>query len=457
MNKFFIFLTCLINLSLFSQNKKILFNFTEVPQTLMINPGAETNFEWHAGLPLISGAYIHIGMSNFTMNNLFKNDNIDFNTKLENVLNKLNNNDFYTANQQLEIFNIGFRLPDTKNYLSAGFYEEFDAIIYHPKDLITLTYEGNSDFNKKFNFSDLSFKAEMLGVFHIGINRKVNKKLIIGGRFKVYSSVFNISSTRNQGFYFTTEGTNNFYRHHLQNANIRIKTSGIIHNQKSVIDKKVINRFLASGNMGIGLDFGLTYHFNKQWTTTASFQDLGFIRHTKNTTVYRIKGSQYSEGINLEFPADNPIDYLEKFNDDFPSTARYEKFTTLRSLKLNGALIYNFGQIDNSSCIRKKQTIKRRNEVGIQLYSIFRPKRPQATATLFYYRKLAKYLRAKLTYTADSYSIKNVGIGLSTHIGVFNMYGSIDNILGLNDLSKSKNQTINFGINFQLDVDKNKP
>jgi len=455
--KYLFLLLFILKLNIHAQNKKLLYNFSEIPQNLMVNPGAEVNFQWHIGMPTISGIYAHAGISKFSVNDLFANDGVDFNTKLEGLLTKLDNKDFYTANQQLEVFNIGYRLSNKKDYISAGFYEEFDAIVYHPKDIVTLAYEGNADFSKKINFSDLSLKAELLGVYHIGLTRKMNDKLTIGARFKIYSSVFNISSTQNHGVYTTTEGENNIYHHHMLAANIAVKTSGIEHDDETVIGQKVTNRFLASGNMGIGFDFGLTYHINKKWKTTASFQDLGFIRHTKNTTVYRIQGTREFDGINLEFPTDNPIDYLNNFNDDFPSSHGSEKFTTLRSLKLNGSLSYSFGQIDNANCLRPAYENKRRNELGLQLYSILRPKQPQAAATLFYYKRLAKFLRAKVTYTVDSYSAKNIGMGLSTHIGMFNMYGTIDNILGLTDLSKSNNQTINFGINFTLDTDKNKP
>jgi len=458
MYKVYIFLLIVsLNLNVISQNNKILYNFNEIPQALIVNPGTEVDFQWHVGVPTLSGTYLHAGISGFSVNDLLANDGVDFNIKLKGLLNNLDNKDFYTANQQIELFSFGYRLSNNKDYLSAGFYEEFDGILYHPKDIITLGYEGNTNFSKKTNFEDLSFKAELLGVYHIGLTRKLNKKLTIGVRLKLYSSVFNISSINNYGIFSTTQGEDNIYTHHLQSADIAVKTSGIINNDKIVGDQKIINRFLASGNMGAGIDFGLTYNINKKWKTTASFQDLGFIRHTKNTTVYRVNGTRHYSGINLEFPKDNIVDYLHDFNDDLPYSYGSEKYTTLRSLKINGSLIYSFGQIDNSSCLRSEYENKRRNEIGFQLYSIFRPKNPQAAATLFFYKRLSKLLRAKITYTVDSYSAKNIGFGFSTHIGMFNMYGGFDNILGFNDLTKSNNQSFNFGINFTLDKNINKP
>ena len=39
-----------------AQNKQILYDFTEIPQALMINPGMSTDFQWYAGIPEGQGA-----------------------------------------------------------------------------------------------------------------------------------------------------------------------------------------------------------------------------------------------------------------------------------------------------------------------------------------------------------------------------------------------------------------
>lgn len=439
-----------------SQNKKIQFGFNEVPQTLMVNPGSEVNFQWHSGIPILSSNYLHAGISGFAISDLFAKDGININTKIATLLPKLDNADFYTINQQLEVFNIGYRRANKKDYISFGYYEEFDQILYHPKDIVTLAYEGNQDFDKVFKLRDFNLKAEMLGVFHIGLSRKVNKKITVGARVKLYSSVFNVTSTRNSGLFFTKRGTDNIYRHRMQEIDFILKTSGIVHDEKEV-EQSIFSRFIASGNMGVGLDFGLTYKINKNWITEASFQDLGFIRHAKNTTVYRVHGTQEYDGINLVFPTGNPIDYLNQIKNELPLKYGSENYTSLRSLKINASLAYRFGERDNSSCLRTVYENPFRNKIGLQIFSIFRPKRPQLAATLFYYKKITNFLSAKVTYSVDEYSAKNIGVGLSTQIGIFNMYGSIDNVLGLTNLSKSRNQTINFGMNIIMDFDKTKP
>ena len=122
---FFIFLA----FKTFSQNKQLLYDFAAIPQTLLLNPGAETNYKFHVGLPLFSGFSAEFGATGFTVSDLFAVDNRSINDKVSAVLNKLTTKDNIKINTQIEILNAGFRVND-KNYVSFGFYQEIDAIAY---------------------------------------------------------------------------------------------------------------------------------------------------------------------------------------------------------------------------------------------------------------------------------------------------------------------------------------
>jgi hypothetical protein len=450
--KFLLLLGLLLNSFITNaQNKHVLFGFNDIPQTLMLNPGAEVNFRFHTGIPLISGIYVNAGVSGFNASDLFSDDGIDINDKFRDLVNSTDRNDYYTLNQQLEIFNIGFR-KNQKDYISFGFYQETDIILYHPKDFITLAFEGNQNLGRKFSFSDLTFKAEVLGVFHLGINRKLTKKLTVGARAKIYSSAYNAISTNNSGSFVNTLGTNNIYNLQLQNVDFELSTSGITTPDDDFVgDQNIVSRFFLSGNMGLGVDLGLTFTPNKKFKYQASLQDFGFIRHTKNVTRYQIKGEYDFEGLNFQFPT-TIVDYWQNLEDDFNAELPFNKidksYTSYRSIKLNASATYTFGKatMELDNCIRSEVPISQ-NEVGLQVYSIFRPERPQVAVTAFYYRKLAKFLSTKVTYTVDHYSATNLGLGLSTHIGAFNFYATADNLFGYTNLSKSKNQSFQFGMN----------
>lgn len=459
-------------LFIFSQNKKILLGLHEVPQSLMLNPGADVKFKWHVGVPLLSDFYLHGGASGFAVNDVFSVGG-DINLKLINLFDKLDNKDFYTVNQQLEIFNVGYRLKNRKDYLNFGFYEEFDGILAHPKDLITLVYEGNEDLSREFHAEDINVKAELLGVFHVGLSKKINRRLTVGGRFKIYSSVFNVNSTNNSGVFFTTQDPNqeNIYSHHFQGVDFSLETSGLINRDgesilsdenNEFISDNFFSKFLASDNMGMGVDVGLTYKPREQIKITASVLDFGYVRHKKEVVKYEVDGSFTFDGLDLIFPTTGPvIDYWQNFEDDVDinlplDTIANQKYTSYRSTKVNTALIYRFGKRHNDDCLRTIIKDAFKNEAGLQLYTIFRPRKPQVAATLFYYRRFSKYLSTKVTYTIDDYGAKNIGFGLTSRFGMFNLYTTVDNLLGYVDLAKSNNQSFQLGLNFILDYDENK-
>ena len=204
MRKFHLLLFLLVSICCFSQNKQILYNFTSVPQSMLTNPGSDVDYNWFAGFPLLSGISANIGSSGFSVYDLFADNGVDFNTKLRNVVFSTSRNDKFALNEQLEIFTGGFKLGDwqSNSYISFGMYQELDVLTYMPKDYAILLLDGNIDYlGKVFDMSDLNARGELLSVFHLGFHKKVSEKLILGARGKIYSSIFNVSSTKNSGYF----------------------------------------------------------------------------------------------------------------------------------------------------------------------------------------------------------------------------------------------------------------
>ena len=178
MKKYILFLILAITTSINAQ-QQLSFSFGEIPQNLMLNPGAETNFKSHYGIPVFSNLSFKAGFTGFTLADLFLNDSRDFNLKFEEVLNKIDSDDYININTVVEVLSAGLRIDD-KTYVSFGFYEELDLITYFPKDITELVYYGNEPFlNRPFSISELVMKADMLGVLHAGMSRKVDEKIYI--------------------------------------------------------------------------------------------------------------------------------------------------------------------------------------------------------------------------------------------------------------------------------------
>ena len=73
-----------------AQNKQLLYDFYEIPQTLLLNPGVKTPQKWHAGFPVLSNISFYVASSGVTVGDLFADDGVDFNQKFREAVNGMN-------------------------------------------------------------------------------------------------------------------------------------------------------------------------------------------------------------------------------------------------------------------------------------------------------------------------------------------------------------------------------
>jgi hypothetical protein len=446
MRKIISIITLVLTITAFSQNKQVLYDFAGLPQTLLLNPGLDTNLKSHFGLPLISGFSTEIGSTGFSVADIFAADNRDINDKVATLLDNVDSKDYLKLNTQIEVFSAGYRLND-RTYLSLGFYEELDFIFFLPKDVLTLATEGNiSPLGRSFDFSHLNLNADLLGVIHAGITRNVNEKLTIGGRLKIYSSAINVESINNTGTFRTTPGENNISVSKLENINVTYKTTGIADISASSV---LANTFLG-GNLGLGGDVGFSYRATPQLKISGSLVDFGFINHSKNIENTTREGFFTTEGLDFQYDDTDP-DYWKQLNDDFkaaiPEVANQDSYMAWRPSKLNAAVKYSFGETRSQYCYDRTFKEIYTDAFGVQLYSLFRSLRNEYALTGFYEKSFSSKVHTKLTYTVDNYSYSNIGLGISAEFWKVNFYGILDNIAELSDISSAKNVSLQFGFN----------
>lgn len=446
----------------FAQNKQILYGYSEIPQALLLNPGGQIKNTGFFGIPLISHIHANAGTSGVTLYDLFADNGVDFNVKLRNAVYNSKPRNFATINEQVEILSGGFafgNLFEKNEYLSFGLYQELDAIGYFPKDYAVLGLEGNqNNINKVFDASHLKASAEVISVFHVGYNKKASNQLTYGVRGKVYSSILNVNTVNNKGSFVTELGNNNIYNH-IFNLDLELRSSGLSSIRSSNSDAayaEIKKRMLMGGDLGLGFDVGFTYQINKQWYVDGSLLDVGFINHSKDVENYSVKGIYEFEGIDpffTEFETGQTADEYwskieDEFNDIFVADTTNNKFTTWRPVKFNGSLNYSFGEKKEKECNCIKGEKEFQNAVGAQLYAINRPRQPQVALTLYYYRRLFKGLSAKTTYTLDSYSFNNIGLGLSANLGQVNFYVMADNFLQYKNVYDAQSVSLQLGFNY---------
>ncbi|MDC6387230.1 DUF5723 family protein [Maribacter sp. PR1] len=463
---FFLLLFCNF---LMAQNKQILYDFNEIPQSLLINPGVETDFKWYSGIPLISGVSGYGGTNGISVNDIFAEDGLDINDKVrQRMVYRMTPRDEFSGNIQLELINFGFRGADPDIFYSMGAYLELDEITYWPQDYAYLIFDGNADqLNRRFDLGDLKTRGSLVSVYHIGMNKKIDDKLTIGARGKIYSGIVDYNSTRNDGYLVNTEGQNNTFTTTLS-SDLELRTSGFgaldSASDDGTLSNTLVKRALFGGDLGLGLDLGFSYRFNKQTVLTGSLLDVGFIYHSGDTKSYSLTGNASSEGIEINVLRDFSNlnrDFWQDLVDEIEELVPFESsesgYITFRPTKLNVSLRYDFGKpignsLENCDCTinsgsRSLSRVAYRNSIGGHVFLVNRPRGPQSAITAFYMRRLGNILALKATYTADKFSYTNMGFGFSLQAGPINLYAMADNLLSYRNIAASNYASFQLGLN----------
>jgi len=457
-----------------AQNKELLYDFVEIPQALMLNPGMQTDFQWHAGVPGLSGVSLAAGSSGLTVYDLFADDGLDFTQKVrDRAVFGMKPRDEVSATYQVEILNGGFRSRNRpEDYYSFGIYHEGDVIVYWPRDLAILGFEGNADqLGRRFNLGHLKTRGEILNVFHFGVNRRMSDKLTLGARAKLYSGIIDFNSSRNTGYFVTTRGQNNLLANTLV-ADMFVRTSGLEAIRKilddntiddgSRIRKLLMRRGFLGGDLGLGIDLGFSYDLNERTLITGSVLDLGFIYHHTDPRNFNLQGRATTEGIEVILPdaLDDPnADFWQELVDEIEGLVPFEEnnrnYITFRPTRVHASLRYNFGQPQKAQADcdcdvqpgGRPKRYRYANSLGGQLYVINRPRGPQTALTAFYQHRFGNLLSLKGTYTVDKFSLTNLGLGMSLQAGPVNFYILADNLLAYSNLPDSHYASLQLGLN----------
>jgi len=433
------------------QNKKIMYDFGDLNQSTLVNPSFFGSSKLSIGFPLLSEVGLQFGTKNFTIFDLFSRDTISFNEKVERVIGNLTPRDFFTLNAQVETLNIGIRLNE-RTYLSFGHYAELDAIVFFPRDLVELAINGNNPFiNRGFKISEINYKADLVGVYHVGMAFQKNERLKLGFRTKIYSSAINLESKNNQGSFTTVRGNTNRYIHYFNNVNMTFKSSGLIRSDTLMTnnDEHLKNLFRLK-SIGVGVDFGFSLGLSKQLKISGSILDFGFIKHSNDVQTRSYDGSFTYEGIGYQISNNQVItwsDVQDIFNATFPKDWDTDSYISWRPLKFNAAMKYSFGERRSKVCYDNSYEDFYTDAVGVHLFSVFRPLFPQVALTGFYQKSLSDKIHAKVTYTVDDYSFHNLGFGFSMQLSKLNLYTTFDNILNYGNITKTNNVSFQFGAN----------
>ncbi|HEY9185436.1 MAG TPA: DUF5723 family protein [Salegentibacter sp.] len=457
------FITFLFGFSLLSaQNKPLLYNVDDLPQSLMLNPGAQIDYKGHVGLPFLSQIHFSAGTSGVSLHDIFRDDGTNINSRIREAMHSMTSYDHFTVNEQVEVISLGWQL-DKRNYLSTGIYQELDFFSYFPKDLAILVNEGNANYiNDIFDFSEAAFTGEIMAVYHLGLNHRFDQRLTVGIRGKLYSGIFNAESTGNTGTFTTVatpEGPNK-YRHIVENMDVQVNTSGFasLNEEEGMTVEEgtaeLLKRSFFGGNVGVGMDLGLSYLVTEQFVASASVQDIGVMFQRENVESYHYYGSYQTDGLEPLFPdldeTGRAIPYWDDFEDEVDKNlidrTYNDPYVTWRPAKFNLAIEYGFGQAFLPCNYLVVNKVRYMNQIGMNLAGVLRPRGLVYSFTTYWDKKLTEKQRFRIAHTLDDYSLANFGLMYSVTFNKFNLYLAANNILGFRDLAKARSTSVQLGM-----------
>lgn len=449
--------------SVFGQNKPLLYNVDDLPQALLQNPGARIDFTRHFGIPLFSQIHFAVGSTGVTAKDIFEDDGRNINARIQSAIRNLTSTDFFSINEQIEIVSFGWKMGN-RGYFSAGAYQEADIFGYFPSDPAKLAFEGNADYiGRPFRFDDVSFTGEVLTVYHAGFNYKMDSKLTVGGRVKLYSGIFNVESVDNEGTFTTydTPGEENFYNHEIDDFNILVNTSGyasLRDEEDMTVDQaaaELLSRSFFGQNVGVGVDAGFHYRVTDQFSVNASFRDLGLMFHQKDIENSRYFGSYDSSGLEPLFPEldnEETIPYWDVLEEQFDANLKdvktFSEYNTWRPLKYNASIQFGTGKsiLPCDYLISKKPRYM--NLFGMIVSGVNRPKGPTYGVTTYWDRKVNDYFRFRVAYGLDQFSRTKFGVMASSRFKNFNAYIAVNDIIGYTNLANAHSASLQLGIQY---------
>jgi len=432
-----------------AQFESVSYDFSGSLSILNTNPGSLSNNQQAFGIPLLTNTQIFIGNSGFTPHQLLS-EGSNFQTNINSILSNLKNTDHSLVNTRYDLFNYVWE-NKKGTWFQVGLYWMFDHFNYYPADLLRLANEGNAPhIYKVYDLKYIASKTNFFQTIYFGTQSKINRNFTIGYRIKLYNGIANIQSIKNTGEFYTTDGNNNYYIHHLKNIKLQLQTSG--YNENADFNYYLSKTFLG-GNMGLGTDIGLTYQYNKRTQITASLLDIGFIFYSKNINNFSVTGNFQYEGVALQYSENGNIDYWKDIKDEFDKNISQKTnnnpYVSWQPTRFYTSIKYGFNNNRKKSC----ENFLNPNEdfnafVGITGFAQWRPLKIHSGISAFYEQKWSPSFYTKINLTADSFSNYSIGSGVLINIRSIQLYLMAENIFSFSDLAKSSKNAIQFGINW---------
>nr|WKN34341.1 DUF5723 family protein [Tunicatimonas sp. TK19036] len=421
---------------LYAQQELTLHLLNNVYQSSHTNPAFVPRNKVHVSL--LSSYHLSLKNSGFTYNQIAANIEEDETgqrvldlEKLYNNLN-LNGNDYIHFSADIDLFALSFKAA--KNRFSLNVTEHIQGRQRYDGSIFQIAIEGNEP-GQTLEFGKFESDAIHYREIGIGFNRPflADDKLVLGTRVKALFGLANVQTKHADVSLFTATEQDLYAL--TANANILVNTSGT-----TMLEDDETSYITNTKNGGFGIDLGGTYQLNDQISFAASVVNLGFINWKEDTKAHSSNGSFTFTGIeNEDLLTGGGFDIdVEQLTDSISNIFELEEEATAYTTGLP-TQVYLTGNYQLATNTTASATLYS------DFYQSFR-----RGFSLGIRQNVGRWLQAAATYSIQSRSYNNLGLGLAMTTGPkgLQLYFATDNIVALAAVGNAKVVNLRTGFNF---------
>lgn len=399
-----------------------------VPQSYMMNPANQPVCGFHLGLPGLNPVDFRAGIP-FSMNDIMYYDQeldstITFlhpRAPVGYFTDRIRDNNYLHSEMSTGLASWGFRVDDL--YFSFDMRTKMYANINIPGDFLKFLLEFNED-GDIFNFDQFDLSTRVYNEYSMGVSKNYRDNFTIGLRGKLLFGVADLSLKNSNLNMHTTKDLWTVNSDFTINANVPFVDIPLNEEGNYSMDSIEFNDDLIVSdvigpamfnNFGLGMDLGVIYNPVERISLSASIIDMAFIKWKNNSynvsqkTTFEFDGVAI-DSIGSEKFSEYLVDSITNSFDLIESRNAYNTFLPTK-IYIGGEFMINPGL-----------------SLGILSMSELYHKRIREELTLSANFNPGKALSFSVAYSILNYSFNNLGFGISSKLGPFNMYLVMDNI-----------------------------
>ena len=358
---------------------------------------------------------------------------------------------------QSDLFHFGFR--SKKSYFAINSTLINEASVRMPKDLIGLAFLGNGGFiqnDANIDFSGNQLRSYLKNTFTYG--RFLTNELSVGVNASLINGITDFSMDQARFGIGTDTGTASIYSLRMQGA-VSGKASLLGLNidqalndsnydaQQSITDQ--LSQIQIGTNQGYAFGFGAVYRLNEKWRFSLAVQNLGSIVWNLGAQELKMNASEWVwNGLDTSQTANLSDDIGQQLQDTFLSKFDLQGSTIPSyTTKLNPR--YTLGV---EFLLRPRTHIQAFGGYGFGMSGdkIF------VSTTL--HQELGEWVDLRVGYSL--FDIDNpshrLGVGLSLNLGPLQIFGSVNDVLGIVNYGTATATSGMIGVNINIGTRKDR-